>query len=222
MECFWYLIAGLGAGVGTGLAGLSAATVMVPILIVLCPSFAGETGAYQATAIASVVIAAVLYLLLRLLEKEPWYWKLFVQKEPGEVCKSLLMLFLMFAVVIAVVWGIFGKPYIAATAIIMWGTGDASAALIGIPFGKHIVHLKGTDGKKSWEGSAAMFAVAFVCGFCVLFFGQGMPVLFAILASALAAFFGTATELFTPGKYDTVTVPVTIAAVLLFLGLLFP
>ena len=32
--------------------GLSAATVMVPILIVLCPSFAGETGAYQATAIA--------------------------------------------------------------------------------------------------------------------------------------------------------------------------
>ncbi len=44
--------AALGAGIGTGLAGLSAATVMVPILIVLCPSFAGEKGAYQATAIA--------------------------------------------------------------------------------------------------------------------------------------------------------------------------
>ena len=41
-----------GAGIGTGLAGLSAATVMVPILIVLCPSFSGETGTYQATAIA--------------------------------------------------------------------------------------------------------------------------------------------------------------------------
>ncbi|MCD8108921.1 MAG: sulfite exporter TauE/SafE family protein [Clostridiales bacterium] len=52
MEYFWCLIAALGAGVGTGLAGLSAATVMVPILIVLCPSFAGETGAYHATAIA--------------------------------------------------------------------------------------------------------------------------------------------------------------------------
>ena len=48
MEWFWYIIASIGAGVGTGLAGLSAATVMVPILIVLCPSFAGETGAYQA------------------------------------------------------------------------------------------------------------------------------------------------------------------------------
>ena len=52
MEYVWYLVAAIGAGVGTGLAGLSAATVMVPILIVLCPSFHSETGAYQATAIA--------------------------------------------------------------------------------------------------------------------------------------------------------------------------
>ena len=52
MEYVWYIIAAVGAGVGTGLAGLSAATVMVPILIVLCPSFSGENGAYQATAIA--------------------------------------------------------------------------------------------------------------------------------------------------------------------------
>ena len=35
MEIFWHIIASIGAGVGTGLAGLSAATVMVPILIVL-------------------------------------------------------------------------------------------------------------------------------------------------------------------------------------------
>ena len=46
MEYFWYILASVLAGVGTGLVGLSAATVMVPILIVLCPPFAGETGAY--------------------------------------------------------------------------------------------------------------------------------------------------------------------------------
>lgn len=40
MEILWYIVASIGAGIGTGLAGLSAATVMVPILIVLCPSFA--------------------------------------------------------------------------------------------------------------------------------------------------------------------------------------
>ncbi len=52
MEYFWYVIAAMGAGIGTGLVGISAATVMVPILIVLCPSFGGEYGAYQAAAIA--------------------------------------------------------------------------------------------------------------------------------------------------------------------------
>ncbi|MCM1536876.1 MAG: sulfite exporter TauE/SafE family protein [bacterium] len=52
MEYLWYVLAAAGAGIGTGLAGLSAATVMVPILIVLCPSFSGEAGAYQATAVA--------------------------------------------------------------------------------------------------------------------------------------------------------------------------
>ena len=51
-EYLWYTLAAALAGAGTGLVGLSAATAMVPILIVLCPSFAGETGAYQATAIA--------------------------------------------------------------------------------------------------------------------------------------------------------------------------
>lgn len=52
LEYIWYIVASVGAGVGTGLAGLSAATVMVPILIVLCPTFAGENGVYAATAIA--------------------------------------------------------------------------------------------------------------------------------------------------------------------------
>ena len=50
-----YLIVSLAAalaGVGTGLVGLSAATAMVPLLIVLCPTFGGEHGAFMATAIA--------------------------------------------------------------------------------------------------------------------------------------------------------------------------
>lgn len=54
MEYFWYILASLGAGIGTGLVGISAATVMVPILIVLCPSFSNDMGVYQATAIALI------------------------------------------------------------------------------------------------------------------------------------------------------------------------
>lgn len=52
MEHIIVAIAALLAGVGTGLVGLSAATVMVPLLVVLCPTFGGEHGAYMATAIA--------------------------------------------------------------------------------------------------------------------------------------------------------------------------
>ena len=52
---FEYLVVAFAAalaGIGTGLVGLSAATAMVPLMIVLCPTFGGEHGAYMATAIA--------------------------------------------------------------------------------------------------------------------------------------------------------------------------
>ncbi len=52
MEYIVAAIAAALAGIGTGLVGLSAATAMVPLLIVLCPTFSGEHGAYMATAIA--------------------------------------------------------------------------------------------------------------------------------------------------------------------------
>ena len=52
MEWIVCIFAAALAGIGTGLVGLSAATAMVPLLIVLCPTFQGEHGAYMATAIA--------------------------------------------------------------------------------------------------------------------------------------------------------------------------
>ena len=52
MEWFWYIIVFRGADIGTGLAELSAAMVMVPMLIVLCSFFSGVIGACQATVIA--------------------------------------------------------------------------------------------------------------------------------------------------------------------------
>ena len=172
---------------------------------------------WLSAALTAVFIAAVLYPILRLFEKEPWYANLFVQKNPGEIRKSLLMLFFMFAAVISVAWGIFGKPFVAAAAILMWGIGDAAAALVGIPHGKHKVHLKGTDGRKSWEGSAAMLAACLISGFCVLLFGHMMKAGAALVSAAVGALLGTAAELFTPSEYDTVTVPTVIAAALLIL-----
>ena len=124
----------------------------------------------------------------------------------------------MFAAMITVSWGVFGKPHLAAAAILMWGTGDAAAALVGIPHGKHKVRSRFTDGKKSWEGSLAMLAVSFISGMTVLSVAQKTTIPLAVLSAGLGALLGTVTELFSLSEYDTVTVPAVIAAVLLLLG----
>lgn len=167
--------------------------------------------------ITSAVFALILYPTLSILEKEEWFPRFFVQKTPGEIKKSMLMLLVMFALLVAVAWGAFGKPYLAATAILMWGAGDGAAALIGIPFGRHKVKLRPADGKKSWEGSCAMLAVSFLCGVFMLIFAQQLGIGYALMTAILAALAGTAAELFTPSEYDTVTVPLVIEAVLLLL-----
>lgn len=173
---------------------------------------------WQAAALTSVLIAIVVYPILAAFENKPWYGKLFVQKTPGEIKRSLLLLFLMFAALITVAWGLFDQPQLAATSILMWGTGDAAAALIGIPCGKHKVHSRLTDGKKSWEGSLAMFAVSLLSGIIMLLFTQDMGFLRLLLIASFASVLGTATELFSPSEYDTVTVPIVIVAVLLIMA----
>ncbi len=172
---------------------------------------------WQAAALTSVIIAVLIYPVLARFEHEEIYSRLFVQKSPGEVKRSLLMLFFMFAGVITVAWGIFGKPSAAAAAILMWGVGDASAALIGIPFGRHKVKIPPVNGKKSWEGSGAMLIVSFLVGFALLRLYGGLPMDRAVFASLVGAVFGTAVELFSPSEWDTVTVPVVILIILILI-----
>ena len=173
---------------------------------------------WQASALTCVIFAGLIYPLLALVEKETWYPKLFVEKTKGEIRRSLLMLFLMVAALIAVCWGIFGEPVLCAASILMWGTGDAAAALVGIPCGKHKIKTRWTDGKKSREGTAAMFAVSFVSGLLMLLLAHEAELPHVLLSAAAGALFGALTELFSPSEYDTVTVPSVIAALLLLIN----
>ena len=172
---------------------------------------------WQAVVLACGIAGLIIYPILKICEKETWYTKLLVQKSPGEAKRSMIMIFSIVAVIVAVTWGGFGRQKLAAAAILMWGTGDAAAALIGIPFGRHKVRSGWTDGKKSWEGSAAMLAVSFLCGLVVLLLAQKTALLPACCAAGVAALSGTAAELFSPSEYDTVTVPVIVTAALLLL-----
>ncbi len=173
---------------------------------------------WQAAALTSVLIAVAVYPILAALEGRGWYGHLFVQKSPGEIKRSLVMLFCMFALVAAVAWGRHGSPHIAAAAILMWGTGDAAAALVGIPFGRHKVMAWPVEGRKSWEGSGAMLAVSFLVGLCVLAPLGGYPLGWALMASAVGAVAGTGVELVSQSEWDTVTVPLVVVIVLLLLA----
>lgn len=167
---------------------------------------------YQSVCTISLLLALLIYPILSLLENETWFAKLFVQKKKGEIKMSLLMLMAMFAFITYLSWGIFGNKYLAGASILMWGFGDGMAALIGIPFGKHKVSF--ADGKKSWEGTIAMFVSAFLIGYVFLYF-QGVQALSISFCAALMAAF---VELISPSIWDTVTTPISILTILLFMA----
>ena len=170
---------------------------------------------WQSAALTSVLIAVLVYPLLSLFEQENWYGKLFVEKSPGEIKRSLLMLFFMFAAVISVSWGLFHNPHAAATSILMWGVGDAAAALVGIPFGKHKVNIGPMRGRKSWEGSCAMFLISTLVGLGVLWLHFGYSAEKSLLCALTMAAAGTVTEMISPSEWDTITVPVTMLIIAL-------
>ena len=168
---------------------------------------------WQAAALTSVVIALVIYPLLVLCEGMEWYAGFFVQKSPHEVRRSLLMLFLTYAALVFVAWGLFGRADLCIASVLMWGVGDAAAALIGIPLGRHKIRLPRTDGRKSWEGSIAMLVCSLAAG-CIAFLLCGeLSVKSAALLLLPGALLGTVTELYSPSEIDTVSVPVVIVSV---------
>jgi len=96
-------------------------------------------------------------------------------------------------------------PSIAMASILFLVLGDLSAAIIGISFGGETISLKlGREGKKSLEGSLAMFCICFIVGnviFAQVHLGE-YPVFFGALAA-------TITELYEPfGINDNLSIPV--------------
>jgi dolichol kinase len=99
----------------------------------------------------------------------------------------------------------------------MWGVGDAAAALVGIPLGRNKVNFRPVNGRKSWEGSGAMFAASAIVGIVILCLCSGSFNGTSVLCALAMALAGTVTELLTSSEWDTVTVPVTMLAVALIL-----
>ena len=173
-----------------------------------------KSSSWKDTVLSALIAIVLVYPLLSLLENKKSYARFFVEKEPGEVKLSLILLFGMLIVLTLIGWGIFDKKYAVLASLLMWGFGDASAALIGIPFGKHKVF------HKSLEGSLAMFLVSFAMCFIVIKLHGIHSITTNLLYSVVCALVCTLSELFSPGEYDTFIVPV-VTLVSLLVGKVF-
>ncbi|WP_026495721.1 diacylglycerol/polyprenol kinase family protein [Butyrivibrio sp. WCD3002] len=172
-----------------------------------------------AATLVPIMIIIIMYPGLLHAEKDKRFTQMVSQRREGELKSSLLQLFLTIAAIIAISWGLLGHKEFAVAAILMWGFGDAAAALIGKRFGKHkVLRFKHVDHKKSWEGTAAMSVVAFAFGLASLMIVGNIPLESSLPAVIIAAPLAALTELFTKNGYDTVTVPfVSVAALFFFL-----
>lgn len=140
------------------------------------------------------------------------------ERSDGEQQRSMLLLFATYAIIIALGWGFFGQKWIVVLSVIAWGVGDAFAALIGKRFGRHKIQGRHVEGKKSVEGSLAMFATSFLATFALY---QGHTALSSLWIVALVSFwvalFACVAELFSRDGYDTVICPLSAMMVLVVL-----
>ena len=166
--------------------------------------------------LVEIVFLVVIIAALHFFEHFAFYSALLVEKGKHEVITSFVMLFSLITVLLAVYWGGFGAEhkYIAVTAIMAWGPGDAMAAIIGKNFGCHKLSGPHIEGTKSVEGTVAMGVTSFVCTLPVLLTMSALPLHTAIAFAAVIAPIAAFTELYTKHGMDTVTVPIVSSLIL--------
>lgn len=169
----------------------------------------------------AVTFAVVVYPILAFFERYKAYSQLTTERKSGELKASLLLVFGMFATVIAVCWGWLGDKYLVLASVYAWGFGDAAAALIGKRFGKHKIQWKSIDGKKSYEGTMAMFLTSFVSVLIVLVCRGGLNAVGLLLTAAITAFVSAMAELYSKDGMDTVICPMAAMVTVLPLVYLF-
>jgi len=174
---------------------------------------------------AALLLVILGYPFLLFIEKSPFYRKYFVDrsKGKGELRKQLLYVQLSFALLIFIFWGLLGAQwyYVAAVAVMAWGFGDAAAALVGKVVGKrHVIHQY-IERAKTYEGTAAMMLVSGIALFTTMVFYGGLPWLSSLLISSIGGPVCGIVELFSRRGLDTLTVPLSVSAVIFPLIYLF-
>ena len=166
-------------------------------------------------------LAVLLYPALYFGGKIPKFSEFVNERKGGEFKSSMLLALGVMLGSTAICWGLLGDKLLTIACVYAWGVGDAFAALVGKKWGRHKIKWKLADGKKSIEGSAAMFISAFISVLTVLLIRGGIDVLPVIFTALLAAAVVTVIELITSGGFDTVTCPAAALAIIIPMVYLF-
>ncbi|MFO8150417.1 MAG: hypothetical protein R6T93_08975 [Trueperaceae bacterium] len=166
-------------------------------------------------AAAAAGLALLAFPALWLWERHPSYRRLLADRceGGGEMRRQLLLAVLAFSLLIALFWGLLGpgwRPAIAV-AVMVWGLGDAAAALVGGFLGRHRFAHRLVEGAKTLEGTAAMVVAAAIAAFVTLFLYGGASWWLSLLAAASLAPLAGAVELVSRRGSDTLTVPLVTA-----------
>lgn len=165
--------------------------------------------------LAALIFIAIVFPLLSLAEKLDCYSELLTERRSGEIKHSLILVFSMFAILNSICWGWLGERWLVLACICAWGFGDAAAALIGKKYGRHYLEGKLIEGRKSVEGTLAMFTVSLISVLIVLLINGNVAWYTSLTIAALTAAASSVVELYTRKGMDTVTCPFAAAAVLL-------
>lgn len=173
--------------------------------------------------LAVVLFGLITYPLLIIVEKSSLYKRIAVEREGGEFKKSLIVVQVSIALMLFVFWGLLGAEwkYVAVVAVMAWGFGDAAAALVGKNFGRRRILHPRIEGKKTMEGTHAMFIMAGLAIFFTFLFYAGQPWHMSLAVALLVAPVSAIVELFSNRGTDTLTVPITTGLAILSLMSLF-
>ena len=174
--------------------------------------------AFEAWWMAAIFAASLIIILfpaLSIASKIPMLSAFIIERKKGEFLSSMVLAVGMMAFSVTVCWGLFGDRYLVLATIYAWGIGDGLAALVGKRFGKHKIKWKLADGKKSVEGSAAMFLCSLVAVFTVLMVRGGIGVPMCFVIALLTALVCTVAELCAKDGWDTVICPVSAMIVII-------
>lgn len=185
------------------------------VLLFSLPVFLIAFTSWKLSALAALVFATLVYPLLAFGERFSSYSELLIQRSDGEIKRSLMLVFVMFAAIISICWGWLEDRALAAACIYAWGFGDGAAALVGKRFGRRFLQGKMIEGRKSLEGTLTMFAVSFLTVFTIMLLRGRLPWQYCFVIAAATAAVSAIVELFTLGGFDTLTCPMAAAAVII-------